>query len=118
YYNFKQTPLVRGNDTWWIEKMEGKKELTPAEPLDDIHMPNGSILPVIISLGFFIAAFGAMYSPSNIVGDGKPWGIPVLVIGLVIAFGTMLIRSVKDDLGYHIPKEELLEEENKGGRAV
>jgi len=59
-----------------------------------------------------------MYSPSNIVGDGKPWGIPVLVIGLVIAFGTMLIRSFKDDLGYHIPKEELLEEENKGGRAV
>ena len=39
YYNFKQIPLVRGNDTWWIEKMEGKKELTPAEPLDDIHMP-------------------------------------------------------------------------------
>ncbi len=28
---------------YWLEKMEGKKEMTPAEPLGDIHMPNGSI---------------------------------------------------------------------------
>ena len=26
FYNFKQTPLVRGLDPYWIEKMEGKKE--------------------------------------------------------------------------------------------
>ena len=114
YYNFKQTPLVRGLDTYWIEKMEGKKELTPAEPLGDIHMPNNSIIPFIISLGLFIAAFGAMYNPANIVKDGQPWAIPVLIIGLAITFGSMLIRSLKDDLGYHIHKEELEEE---GGKA-
>ena len=26
FYNFKQTPLVRGLDPYWIEKMDGKKE--------------------------------------------------------------------------------------------
>ncbi|QQZ08071.1 cytochrome c oxidase subunit I [Heyndrickxia vini] len=111
FYNFKQLPLVRGIDTWWIEKMEGKKELTPAEPLGDIHMPNGSILPVFISLGLFIAAFGAMYHGD----EGNTWGIPVLIIGLAIALGSMLIRSLKDDHGFHIHKEELIEDDNDKG---
>lgn len=113
YYNFKQIPLVRGLDTWWIEKREGKKEYTPAEPVGDIHMPNGSILPVTISLGLFIAAFGAMYQAD----EGNTWGIPVLVIGLAITFGSMLIRSMKDDHGYHIPKAELMENDDKGVKA-
>lgn len=117
FYNFKQTPLVRGLDTFWIEKMEGKKELTPAEPLGDIHMPNNSIVPFVISLGLFVAAFGIMYNPSNVVGDGKPWGIPVLIIGLVITFGSMLLRSLRDDLGYHIHKEELMDDD-KGGKVI
>lgn len=115
FYNFKQTPLVRGLDTWWLEKMEGKKELTPAEPLGDIHMPNNSIIPFFISLGLFVAAFGAMYNPLNSVGDGKSWGLPVLIIGLCITFGSMLIRSLRDDFGYHIHKEDLLEDD-KGGK--
>lgn len=115
FYNFKQTPLVRGLDTWWLEKMEGKKELTPAEPLGDIHMPNNSIVPFFISLGLFVAAFGAMYNPLNSVGDGKSWGLPVLIIGLGITFGSMLIRSLRDDFGYHIHKEDLLEDD-KGGK--
>jgi len=115
YYNFKQTPLVRGLDTWWIEKMEGKKELTPAEPLGNIHMPNNSILPLFIAFGLFVAAFGAMYNPLNSVGDGKSWGVPLLIIGLAITFGSMLIRSLRDDFGYHIHKEDLLEDD-KGGK--
>ena len=50
YYNFAQTPLVRGLDTVWIEKMEGNKSgITPAEPVQDIHMPNGSIIPFFMS---------------------------------------------------------------------
>lgn len=102
-YNFERVPLVRGYDAWWLEKMDGKNAMTPAEPLGDIHMPNNSILPVIMSLGLFIAAFGALYHP-----DDKAWSIPVMVIGLLITFGAMLVRSVKDDLGYHIHKEELV----------
>lgn len=60
-YNFKQPPLVRGLDALWIEKRAGKQSMTAAEPLQDIHMPNGSILPFIMSLGLFISAFGFMY---------------------------------------------------------
>ena len=64
FYNFKQTPLVRGFDPYWIEKQEGNKEgMVYAEPLGDIHMPNNSILPLVMSIGTFIAAFGALYSP-------------------------------------------------------
>ncbi|WP_162785095.1 cytochrome c oxidase subunit I [Bacillus sp. P14.5] len=112
FYNFKQTPLVRGLDAWWLEKMEGKKEYTPAEPLGDIHMPNNSFLPFVISLGLFIAAFGAMYRV-----DDKAWAIPVLVIGMLITLGAMFLRSVIDDHGYHVHKEDLLDDSDKGGNA-
>nr|WP_249316692.1 cytochrome c oxidase subunit I [Bacillus sp. FJAT-50079] len=111
FYNFKQLPLVRGIDAYWLEKMEGKKEMTPAEPIGDIHMPNGSILPVFISLGFFIASFGAIYRLEH------GWGLAVLIIGLAVAFGSMLLRSLKDDHGFHIPKSELIDDKDKGVRA-
>ncbi len=114
FYNFKQLPLVRGLDALWVEKMEGKKGMTPAEPLGDIHMPNNSFIPFVISLGLFVAAFGAMYHP-----DGKAWAVPVLIIGLLITLGAMLVRSIKDDLGYHIHKEDLMndDDDEKGGIA-
>lgn len=109
-YNFAQTPLVRGLDAFWIEKMEGKKGLTPAEPLGDIHMPNPSILPFVISLGLFIAAFGFMYH------NQYSWGLFVGIGGLLITLGSMFLRSVIDDHGFHIHKEEVLEAE-KGVKA-
>lgn len=112
FYNFKQLPLVRGLDPYWIEKMEGKTEMTPAEPLGDIHMPNGSFLPVTISFGLFVAAFGALFHM-----DDKAWSIPVIIIGLLITFGSMLIRSVKDDHGFHIHKEDLMDNTDKGGKS-
>lgn len=112
FYNFKQLPLVRGLDPLWIEKMEGKKGMTPAEPLGDIHMPNASFIPFVISFGLFVAAFGAMYRLDY------GWGLPVLIIGLAITFGSMFLRSVKDDHGFHIHKEELIDEDdNKGVKA-
>ncbi|MBU0905852.1 MAG: cytochrome c oxidase subunit I [Firmicutes bacterium] len=109
FYNFKQIPLVRGLDTYWIEKQEGNVEgMTYAEPIGDIHMPNNSIIPFIMSLGLFVGAFGALYN-----GE-QPWAIPVLGLGLIITFAAMATRSLKDDLGYHIHKEDLLNE--KGGK--
>lgn len=115
FYNFKQIPLIRGIDSWWLEKMDDKKKLTAAEPLGDIHMPNNSIIPFFVSFGLFIAAIGALYNPLNSVGDGKAWGIPVLITGLIIVFGSMLIRSLRDDYGYHIHKEDLVED-GEGGK--
>ncbi|WP_370447848.1 cytochrome c oxidase subunit I [Kurthia zopfii] len=108
FYNFKQTPLVRGLDPYWIEKMEGNKEgMVYAEPLSDIHMPNNSILPFIISLGLFISAFGAMYHQET------TWGLYVLIGGIGLSVLAMIIRSLKDDHGYHIHKEDLMDD--KGG---
>ncbi|MFG6116796.1 cytochrome c oxidase subunit I [Halobacillus sp. MO56] len=101
FYNFKQTPLVRGLDALWIEKSEGKKAMTPAEPLGDIHMPYGSILPFVMSLGLFIAGFGFIYQVDN------PVWLSLVFIGMGITLGAMFVRSVKDDLGYHIHKEDL-----------
>ncbi len=110
FYNFKQLPLVRGLDPYWIEKMNGKTEMTPAEPLGDIHMPNNSFIPFMISLGLFVVAFGAMYRTEY------SWGLPVLIAGFVITLGSMFMRSVKDDHGYHVHKEDL-EDDNKGVKA-
>ncbi|WP_187292156.1 cytochrome c oxidase subunit I [Bacillus sp. 1NLA3E] len=110
FYNFKQLPLVRGLDPYWIEKMNGKTEMTPAEPLGDIHMPNNSFIPFMISLGLFVVAFGAMYRTEY------SWGLPVLIGGFVITLGSMFMRSVKDDHGYHIHKEDL-QDDNKGVKA-
>jgi len=116
FYNFRQTPLVRGLDPYWIEKQEGNKEgMTYAEPIGDIHMPNNSAIPFVISLGMFIAAFGALYNPDA----DKPWSIYILIGGLAITFGAMIVRSIKDDHGFHLHKEEILEIEEqlygKGG---
>lgn len=95
-YNFKQTPLVRGLDAWWLEKRAGNSEMTPAEPVGPIHMPNGSILPLIMSIGLFFAGLGIMYH--------WVW----MAIG---GFGTlmicMILRSLYDDPGYYIQPEQL-----------
>jgi len=94
-YNFKQTPLVRGYDAWWKEKMEGKTAMTPAEPVGSIHMPSPSILPLIMSIGLFVAGFGFMYDKLIVAG-----------VGLAITLGCMAIRSLFDDHGFHIEPED------------
>nr|WP_216675657.1 cytochrome c oxidase subunit I [Brevibacillus sp. HB1.3] len=102
-YNFVQTPLVRGLDALWIEKMAGNKGMTPAEPIGDIHMPSPSFLPFLMSLGLFVAGYGFIYH--NYV---------VVVIGILATLSCMFTRSVKDDPGYHIHEDEL---EEKGVKA-
>lgn len=101
HYNFKQTPLIRGLDPLWIEKTEGNGKIIPAEPLGDIHMPNGSIIPFLMSVGFFIAGFGFIYQVNY------DWAYIPLFGGMAFALGCMLYRSFKDDHGHHITKEEL-----------
>jgi cytochrome c oxidase subunit I len=95
-YNFAQTPLVRGYDAYWKEKMDGNKGMTYAEPLGPIHMPSPSILPFMMSLGLFISGFGFMYHNWILVG-----------VGMAMTFGCMFLRSVYDDHGFHIEPDEL-----------
>ena len=102
-YNFAQTPLVRGLDAWWLEKRAGNKAMVPAEPLDDIHMPDASILPFLLSLGFFIASLAAIFSN---------WAIAIGGLGVVAL--AMILRSVIDYHGYHIHKEDLPDEGGEG----
>ncbi|MEI3606752.1 cytochrome c oxidase subunit I [Pseudogracilibacillus sp. SE30717A] len=101
YYNFEQLPLVRGLDPLWIEKMEGDGTIPPGEPLDDVHMPSGSFIPFLMGLGFFVAGFGFIYQTDN--------GLWYLALygGMAFSIGCMVVRSLKDDFGYYIPKEEL-----------
>src|SRR5699024_9175426 len=101
YYNFEQVPLVRGLDPLWIEKVEGDGTMSPGEPLDDVHMPNGSLLPFLMGLGFFVAGFGFIYQTD--------YNLAYLALYDVMAFaiGFMVVHSLKDDYGYYIPKEEL-----------
>lgn len=101
YYNFEQLPLVRGLDALWIEKTEGDGKIPAAEPLQDVHMPNGSIIPFLMSVGFFISGFGFIYQTDNVF-----WYI-ALYGGLAFSIALMVVRSIKDDYGYYIPKEEL-----------
>ncbi|KPV60540.1 quinol oxidase subunit 1 [Paenibacillus sp. A3] len=102
-YNFKQTPLVRGYDAFWKEKMAGNKEMTPAEPIGSIHMPSPSILPFLMSVGLFIAGYGFMY---------HTYIVSILGIGMTLI--CMFFRSVYDDHGFHIEPEEL---NDKGAKA-
>jgi cytochrome c oxidase subunit I len=94
-YNFKQIPLVRGIDAWWKEKMDGRTEMTPAEPVGSIHMPSPSILPLIMSIGLFIAGFGFMH---------ETWWLAAC--GILVTFTCMMLRSLFDDHGFHIDPEE------------
>ncbi len=53
-YNFAQTPQVRSLDPLFYEKVHGDGTMKPAEPLGEIHMPNGSILPLIIGVAYIL----------------------------------------------------------------
>lgn len=101
-YNFAQIPIVRDLDPFFYEKVHGNGKMKPAEVLDDIHMPNNSFLPFMIAIGLFIAGFG--FVMMNMENPILP-PLFVVIIGFVITFGTMIIRSVKEDFGHYIPKE-------------
>lgn len=116
-YNFKQIPLVRGIDAFWKEKMAGNKEMTPAEPEGPIHMPSATILPFVMSVGLFIAGLGFMFTKDDFGNELLNFlfsNYIVTGIGLAITFGSMLIRSLYDDHGWHIEPEE---QHGKGAQA-
>ena len=116
-YNFKQLPLVRGLDALWVEKMEGRKEMLPAEPVGSIHMPSPSILPFIMSVGLFIAGLGFMYAKTEFSNGFVRMLFENHIIaaaGIAIFLVCMILRSIFDDHGYHIEPEEL---EHEGAKA-
>ncbi|MFC4077688.1 cytochrome c oxidase subunit I [Salinithrix halophila] len=95
-YNFAQLPRVRSLDCWWQEKMEGNKEMEPAEPLAPIHMPSSTHLPFVMTLGFFVSGLGFVFR-----------SVEVGVLGLIVVLLTMFLRSFEQDHGYHIELDEI-----------
>ena len=80
-------------DAYWIEKMEGKKEMTPAEPIGDIHMPNCSFIPLIMSLVYLLQDLGQC--TIYIIRGEKPWELQLLSLGLVNYFWIYVIPFYK-----------------------
>jgi len=116
-YNFKSIPLVRGLDPVWNAKMAGQKELTASEPLAAIHMPSATILPLMMSVGLFIAGFGFMFAKQDFNNGflNSIFGHYIIAgIGMATFFACMLIKSFHDDEGWHVELEEL---ESEGGSA-
>lgn len=94
-YNFAQTPLVKGLDTFWLEKQAGKKQVTPAEPLGPIHLPSNGILPILQGAAFFAVGLSLVY---------RNFGLAAL-FG-VVAAGIFLAYILEEDPGYHVMPDE------------
>ncbi|WP_294743324.1 cytochrome c oxidase subunit I [uncultured Exiguobacterium sp.] len=104
-YNFAQIPLVKGLDTYWLEKMAGNKTVSVSEEVGDIHMPNNSILPFVMSVGLFLAGLGFILRL-----DYGTVGLVIALVGLAMTFIAMFFRSWIDDEGYYIPKSVVEED--------
>jgi cytochrome c oxidase subunit I len=92
-YNFAQIPLVRGYDSYWLEKTAGDGKMPSVEPLgSSIHMPSPSYLPILMALSLLIAGLGFIFRGNYSAG----------LIGLIFFFTLMFIRSFQQDHGYNL----------------
>ncbi len=103
-YNFAITPQVNSSEAFWDSKKNGHK-LFPGK-YKEIHMPNNSGVPFIMSAIFFVLGFALVFSI---------WILAV--IALLGIFACLAHRSFEQDHGYHIPVEEVKETEEKLGGA-
>lgn len=97
-YNFARTPVVEHLDDWW-EKKERKAKGEPEKPLaplEPIHMPKNSGIPIIMSGFWFLAGFGLVF-------DWLWMAIP----GFLGVFACMFAHSFNYDTDYYIPVDEI-----------
>ena len=97
-YNFAVIPTVHGRDAFWDQKYgNGHGVPVPAGGSSDeghgIHMPSPSYLPMIVSIGLTVAAYGLIYN------------FAVSVIGVAITFVGIYAWSMEpatapDEHGY------------------
>ncbi|KGX91662.1 quinol oxidase subunit 1 [Pontibacillus halophilus JSM 076056 = DSM 19796] len=103
FYNFAKDPVVEGRDAFWLMKQKGEYDVdVEKEEYEEIHMPDNSGVPIIMSVFFFIAGFG-------LVWEWMWMAIPA-TIGVVIC---MMIRSFDPDKGYHVQPSEIREIERE-----
>ncbi len=98
-YNFAVLPQVNSEQPLWDAKKKNYN-LFPEE-IKEIHMPNNSGLPFIISAIFFVWGFSFIFS----IWVG-------LIASTIAIFGCMWYRSFERDHGRHISVKEINEIEN------
>ncbi|MAF53774.1 MAG: cytochrome c oxidase subunit I [Chloroflexi bacterium] len=68
-YNFAAIPIVQDRDDWWAQK-QSRPERVPVpvaggadgEEGHDIHLPQPSYWPIVVSIGLLIAGYGVVYN--------------------------------------------------------
>lgn len=99
-YNFAITPQVNSSEAFWNAKKRGHKLFKAG--YKDIHMPNNSGIPFIMSVFFFIFGFAFIFSM---------W--ITVIVSLIAILACMTYRSFEKDDGYHITAEELKKAESE-----
>ena len=68
-YNFAAIPIVQERDDWWVQKQNhpGRVPVPVAGGSDgdeghDIHLPQPSYWPIVVSIGLLIAGYGVVYN--------------------------------------------------------
>ncbi|KKB41777.1 cytochrome aa3 quinol oxidase subunit I [Bacillus thermotolerans] len=101
-YNFAILPQVSSSEAFWDAKKHGHK-LFPGR-YEEIHMPNKSGVPFIMSAIFFVWGFALIFSL---------WTLAIIAtLGI---FACMTHRSFEKDDGHHIHLGEIEETEDKLG---
>lgn len=107
-YNFAVTPNLTDatEEAFWDSKYRGVEIFK--DKIEDIHMPNNSGVPFIMSCFIFAVGFTAVF---------EMW-VPAIIC-LIGTFACMMHRSLEVDDGYYIKVHEVEEieksYENKGG---
>ncbi|SEM13235.1 cytochrome aa3 quinol oxidase subunit 1 apoprotein [Mesobacillus persicus] len=99
-YNFAVLPEVKSSEALWDAKKKG--HVLFKGKYEEIHMPNNSGAPFLMSVIFFIWGFALIFSL---------W-IPAIIATLGI-FAFMTHRSFEQDHGHHISVKEIEETETK-----
>jgi len=100
-YNFAITPHVKSEQARWDQKQG--YDLFPGK-YEEIHMPNSSGMPFIISAIFFVFGFAFVFE--------MWWLVIAAALGIIFC---LFHRSFEQDEGYHISVEEIEETEKKYG---
>ena len=81
-YNFAQIPTVHDRDAFWAQKREGVRAVPVAGGSEehDIHLPQPSYWPFVVSVGLLITGYGLIY-----LGNNNPIAIAVAAVGAFIA---------------------------------
>ncbi|MFD2630384.1 cytochrome aa3 quinol oxidase subunit I [Oceanobacillus kapialis] len=99
-YNFATIPEVASSEAFWDSKYNGHKLFKGK--LKEIHMPNNSGVPFIMSALFFVLGFSFIFSI---------WiGVIVSLLGICAC---LVHRSFEKDHGRHIPVEEVEKTESE-----